>query len=334
MSKISFVKGGKNKYIILSVIAVLLIAAILLTAIIVDRSKKGSTDNNDINVIEYSGKTYKLKSGVESFLILGIDKSDENIEKDSYRNNQQADFLMLVVFDHVNKTYSTVHINRDTMAEVDKYGLTGKKTGTEKMQITLSHTYGDGGALSNRYTANSVSRLFMGVRVDNSVSFTLDSVGEMNGLVGGVTIEVLDDFTHLEGGERLVKGDTVTLTDAEALLYVQHRKELDNNTNVNRMKRQSQYIEALRIKLEERIENDTDGVFLKDALEKMSDHMEVEDATTLQRVSEKMSTYEFIEVDAIDGESRLNEKTGRMEFLPDDDSLAKLTIKLFYTSEK
>ena len=238
--------------------------------------------------------------------------------------------MLLIVFDHVKRTYSTVHINRDTIADVDIYGVTGKKVGTEKMQIALSHTYGEGGSFSNRNTAKSVSRLFMGTRINNSVSFTLDSVGEMNRLVGGVTLEVLDDFTHLPGGERMIKGDIITLSDEEALLYVQHRKELDDNTNNGRMQRQKQYIDALRIKFEELLENDTDNSFLKNAVETMSAHMETEDITDFQKISDKMHTYKFVEIDGISGKSVYNEKNKRMEFLPDEDSLKKTTVDLFY----
>lgn len=327
MSKIDFQKSGTHKYIVVSVIAVLLIAAILLTAFIVDRNQ--DTNSDDMGVLTYGGQEYVLKGGVESFLIMGIDKTGENITNNSYNNDQQTDFLMLIVFDHVKKTYSTVHINRDTLAEVDMYGLTGKKVGTEKMQIALAHTYGDGKELSDYNTARSVSRLFYGVRVNHTISFTLDSVAEMNDLVGGVEVEVLDDFTHLDGGERLVKGNTVSLTSEEALLYVQHRKELDDNTNINRMKRQKQYIEALRLEFEKRMEGDVDNEFLRDVVDKMSEHTNV-DIQELFDVNNNMQNYKFVETDSIAGESKLNEKTGRMEFLPDEDSLTNLVIDLFY----
>lgn len=330
MSKIDFVKSGKLKYIILSVIAVLLIAAILLTAFIVDGYHK--VDSEDIGVLAYGDKEYVLRGGVESFLIMGIDKTDEDITNDSYNNDQQTDFLMLIVFDHIKKTYSTVHINRDTMADVDIYGLTGKKIGTEKMQIALAHTYGDGKTFSDYNTAKSVSRLFYGARVNHTISFTLDSVAEMNNLVGGVELEVLDDFTQLDGGERLVKGDTVTLTDKEALLYVRSRAGLDDDTNINRMKRQKQYIEALRLEFEKRMKEGVDNEFLHDVVDKMSEHTNA-DIQDLFDVNNNMQNYKFVETDSIAGESKLNEETKRMEFLPDEDSIAELAIALFYTSK-
>lgn len=330
MSKIDFVKSGKLKYIILSVIAVLLIAAILLTAFIVDSYRE--SDSEDIGVLAYGDKEYVLRGGVESFLIMGIDKTDEDITNDSYNNDQQTDFLMLIIFDHVKKTYSTVHINRDTMADVDIYGLTGKKIGTEKMQIALAHTYGDGKTFSDYNTAKSVSRLFYGARVNHTISFTLDSVAEMNNLVGGVELEVLDDFTQLDGGERLVKGNTVTLTDKEALLYVRSRAGLDDDTNVNRMRRQKQYIEALRLEFEKRMKEGVDNEFLHDVVDKMSEHTNA-DIQDLFDVNNNMQNYKFVETDSIVGESKLNEDTKRMEFLPDEDSIAELAIALFYTSK-
>ena len=330
MSKIDFVKSGKLKYIILSVIAVLLIAAILLTAFIVDGCHKA--DSEDIGVLAYGDKEYVLRGGVESFLIMGIDKTDEDITNDSYNNDQQTDFLMLIVFDHIKKTYSTVHINRDTLAEVDIYGLTGKKIRTEKMQIALAHTYGDGKTLSDYNTAKSVSRLFYGARVNHTISFTLDSVAEMNNLVGGVELELLDDFTQLDGGERLVKGNTVTLTDKEALLYVRSRAGLDDDTNVNRMRRQKQYIEALRLEFEKRMKEGVDNEFLHDVVDKMSEHTNA-DIQDLFDVNNNMQNYKFVETDSIAGESKLNEETKRMEFLPDEDSIAELAIALFYTSK-
>lgn len=327
MSKIDFVKSGKLKYIILSVIAVLLIAAILLTAFIADSYRE--SDSEDISVLAYGDKEYVLRGGVESFLIMGIDKTDEDITNDSYNNDQQTDFLMLIVFDHIKKTYSTVHINRDTLAEVDIYGVTGKKVGTEKMQIALAHTYGDGKTLSDYNTAKSVSRLFYGARVNHTISFTLDSVAEMNNLVGGVELEVLDDFTHID--KELVKGKPVTLTDDQALLYVRSRAGLDDNTNVSRMKRQKQYIEALRLEFEKRMSGDVDNEFLRDVADKMSEHTNA-DIQDLFDVNNNMQNYKFVETDSIVGESKLNEDTKRMEFSPDENSLIELAIALFYTS--
>ena len=210
--------GNNNriKYILISLVAALLITAILLTAVIVDRNNANSGDEVNLDkVIEYAGTEYVLKDRVETFLVLGLDKYEENMISDSYNNNQQSDFLMLVILDNKAKKYSTVHINRDTMIEMDILGVSGNKIGTVNKQIALAHTYGSGGIESNKNTAKAVSKLFGDVKINYTMSLTLDSIAIMNNLVGGVTLEVVEDFLDAPGGERLIKGQTVTLTDEE-----------------------------------------------------------------------------------------------------------------------
>lgn len=328
--------SNKIKYILISLVAALLITAILLTAVIFDQNQSSSANQAHIDdIIEYEGTKYVLKDRVQAFLVLGIDKLEEDITSESYNSNQQSDFLMLVVLDNKEKKYSTIHINRDTIAEIDVLGVTGKKIGTVNKQIALAHTYGTGGIDSNANTAKAVSKLFGNINIDFHMSLTLDSVGTMNNLVGGVTLEVLDDFSGVEGAGKLKeakKGETITLSDEEARIYVQHRMSLDDSSNLARMKRQRQYLEALRIKLEEMVESDE--LFAAKAVLEMSDYMKYNCAeTVLQGLSEKMQEYEFVETAEIMGESKIGED-GRMEFYPNEDSLKKLVINLFYVPKK
>ena len=239
---------------------------------------------------------------------------------------------MLMVFDNKEKTYSTIHINRDTVTEIEVLGVAGNKVGTVNKQIALAHTYGKSAAVSNSNTAKAVSKLFYGVKVDHYMSLTLDSIGVMNDLVGGIELEVLDDFSDVEGGEALVFGETVQLSAEQAQLYVQHRKELSDSSNATRMKRQQQYLEAMRAKIENRVQ--TDNEFLAEAVIKMSDYMESDcSSTRLQEIGNKMRDYEFVEINDVEGESIIGNNE-RMEFYPDEDSLKRLVIDLFYTPEK
>lgn len=63
-----------------------------------------------------------------------------------------------------------------------------------------------------------------------------------------MTVEVLDDFTGID--ETLVKGETVTLMGQQALNYVRIRAGMEDSSNLNRMKRQQQYLEALAEKVQ------------------------------------------------------------------------------------
>lgn len=327
-------KSNALKIVIVSAIAVVLLVAILIVVGVFDKNGGIFSDGQDKKVLEYEGESYVLKDGVETFLVMGLDKLDSQIVGDSYNNNQQADFLMLMVFDNNSKTYSTIHINRDTVAEIEVLGLSGDKVGVVNTQIALAHTYGKGGSISNSNSAKAVSKLLYDVKVNHYMSLTLDSIGVMNDLVDGVEVELLEDFSNLEveGAEELYKGNKVTLNAEQARLYVQHRQELSDSSNATRMERQQQYLEAMRKEIELRIENDNQ--FLADAVIKMSDYIDSDcSSTRLQEIGKKMQEYEFIEINEIEGESKIG-ADGHMEFYPNENSLKKLVIDLFYVPKK
>ena len=327
-------KRINKKHIIIAAVAVTLVAAILFTLILVDKKLGIFPDQGEEEgkIIEHDGVKYVLRDGVETFLVMGLDKTVGDVSSDSYNNNQQADFLMLMVFDNNAKSYSMLHINRDTMVDIEVLGVAGNKVDTVKKQIALAHTYGNGGSVSNSNTARSVSKLLYGVKVNHYMSFTLDSVEIMNDLVGGITLEVLEDFAGVEGAERFVKGETLTLTNEEALLYVQHRQKLTDSSNATRMERQSQYIDALRTEVTKRAEED--NTFLATAIIKMADRMSSDcSSNRLEEIGKMMQNYEYVEIADIEGESILGE-TEHMEFYPNEDSLKKTVIELFYEPKK
>ena len=81
-----------------------------------------------------------------------------------------------------------------------------------------------------------------------------------------------------------------------------------------------------------RILNESDNKEVVDAVNKILSSFKKELIESLN-VNNNMQNYKFVETDSIAGESKLNEETKRMEFLPDEDSIAELAIALFYTSK-
>ena len=274
---------------------------------------------------KYNGKDYTLRSGVETFLVIGLDKFDGADAGDSYINDQQADFIMLLVLDNNARSYTAIHINRDTMVDVNVLGVAGNKVDTIRKQIALAHTYGNGRDVSCHNTADSVSSLLMGVKVNHYISVTLDAVTVMNDLVGGVEVVVLDDFTGIDN--TLVKGETVTLKGSQALTYIRTREALENNTNTNRMKRQEQYLESLLDSFKKSVAKDDE--FIVEASLKMSDHIISDRSVTqLQVLAEKFDEYEFLGIRGIEGESVVGKEF--MEFYPDESAVKELVVNLFY----
>jgi LCP family protein required for cell wall assembly len=313
-------------------VIILLIAFVFSTLIFIKEweKKRGiyTGDRTTQTDIEYEGRFYKQKDNVQAILVMGLDKFSEDITVGSYNNDQQADFLALIVIDRDNMSYDIVHINRDTMTEVTMLGVGGQALGTEVKQIALSHSYGSGGKDSCRNTVTAVSEFLGGITIDNYVSLTMDAVAILNDAVGGVTVTVTDDFSGID--DTLIKGKEVTLYGEHALNYVRTRYGMEDSTNVARMARQREYLMSLWESIEKSISEDED--FIMNTSLEIADHM-VTDCTTaqLERIYETVNTYQTTEIRTIEGESVKGDNF--MEFYADEDALQRLVLDLFYEAK-
>ncbi len=324
-------KKRNDKRKLMRGLAVALLAVFLLTGafLLLELWEKRQSifpeQKTENTVYEYNGVEYVKNEDVESFLILGLDKFEDAINNDSYNNDQRADFLMLLVFDNSEKKFTAVHLNRDTMVNMNVLGVAGQKIGTVNKQLALAHTYGNGRDVSCRNTADAVSELLNGVKVNHYLSITMDAVPILNDLLGGVEVTVLDDFSGID--DTLIKGETVTLHGDHALTYVRERYGLEDSSNSTRMVRQRQYMTAVYDKAMLKIENDDN--FVIEASSKLADYI-VSDRSVnqLQEIAKKLSQYKFTEIETLEGESVI--KDGLMEFRPDADSIDKIVFELFY----
>lgn len=280
-------------------------------------------------VVTYEGNEYVMKDSLETFLVMGLDKFEGETTSDAYNNDQQADFLLLLVFDDAAKTCSAIHINRDTMADVNVLGVAGQKINTVTKQIALAHTYGNGREMSCRNTADAVSELLHGMKVNHYVSLTMDSVPVLNDLLGGVEVVVRDDFSAID--PTLVKDEKVVLMGEQALTYVRTRRGLEDSSNSTRMQRQRQYLSALYEKLQQRMAEDEE--FVVEASLSMSDYIVSDRSVTrLQELVKKFGEYDFIGIRSMEGENVLGEKF--IEFYPREDSVRSIVMDLFYTPKE
>lgn len=322
-------KKASKKALALVLICILVLCSALVAISVWEQQQdftgEQSTQESSTS-IESNGVEYELNKNIETILVMGLDKFSEDIDTSSYDNDQQADFLMLFVLDNQNKTFKALHLDRDTMVEMNVLGVAGKEIGTIKQQLALAHTYGNGQNVSCRNTAKAVSNLLDGIGITHYVSVTMDAVPVYNDLVGGVTVEVLDDFTGID--DTLVKGEKVTLMGDKALTYVRTRYGMEDSTNSHRMVRQRQYLEELYRISREKVEKDEN--FIITAWEQMAKYT-VSDCyeQDLLQIYEKVSEYEYLGTEYIDGESVKGERF--MEFYPDEEALKELVLKMFYT---
>ena len=329
----------QNRELIFKIIAVILVVVLLLSAGLLLVQMWDLRQNDDYSDSEYTdgvvkvdGTTYRFRDDIETVLLIGVDQFEDAINDSGYRNDQRADFILLLVVDHARKSYSAIHVNRDTMAYMNVLGVAGEKVDSVCQQLALSHTYGNGREVSCRNTADAVSELLSDIPIKHYMSVTMDAVAAVNDAVGGVTLTVMDDFSGVD--DSLVKGETVTLTGAQALTYVRARSGMEEATNAARMDRQKQYMEALiRQMHNEGKQNDQLFSDLFGKLSKEENAALVTDCTTLhlQNLCEELLSYQYQDIYSLEGVSRVAD--GLMEFYPDSTKTQQLVLQLMYEEE-
>ena len=128
------------------------ILAILLSALNVwDKYSRRVDNAGQIQALEqnnpqlyYNGSWYAPNPNLQTILMLGIDKYAEAVHHESYNNNAQSDFLLLLIVNHQLETIDTLPINRDTMTSIKRLGVRGEEVGRISAQIALAHAYGTG----------------------------------------------------------------------------------------------------------------------------------------------------------------------------------------------
>ncbi|MCM1144092.1 MAG: LCP family protein [Blautia sp.] len=191
---------------------------------------------------------YVLNEDLVTILVMGIDKETvadvggQSWEAEDGYAGGQADALFLMLINPHDKNVYVIAINRNAMAQVDVFDEEGNYQGIFTKQIALQHGYGDGGEESCLRQVKAVSRMFHNIPINAYAAISMDAIPELNDLVGGITVEVLDDIIYPEYDMDLHQGDTVTLLGEKAYWYVRLRNENVFNSNELRLQRQKQYM--------------------------------------------------------------------------------------------
>ncbi len=274
--------------------------------------------------VTVDGVDYFPRQDITVIMLMGIDERGEVKPSSSYNNTGENDMVTLAVFDEQNKTYSVLALNRDTMMNVHTLGVTGQPSGTIFGQLALAHTYGTGMEDSCENTVRTVSDFLSGLTVDYYVSMNMDAITILNDAVGGVTVNVVDDFSKVDSsipmGEFTLKGD-------QALSYVQTRKDVSDQMNISRMERQKEYMESFVSAFSEKVkESDT---FVLETYEKISPYI-VSDCSinSMSAMLNRYADYTLSDVVTPEGENVLTEKY--VEFYVDEVKLNELMLDMFY----
>ena len=167
---------------------------------------------DDGNTIKYNGKTYKYKSDNVNILFMGIDDHGTEEEKAEIGGNNQADVIILINVDFKENKMTLVNIPRDIITEVNVYSPTGGYSGTEKLPIALSYSYGDSKHTSCINTLDSVRRMFYNIPINSYLSLQVKGIATINDSIGGVDVKCPEDLAETSpNGITMVKGESYQL---------------------------------------------------------------------------------------------------------------------------
>ena len=321
-------RSKKRILILIAVVLVLAILALLALWIVkrYDEKEDGEGDSAYVfnyGEIIYKDEVYTLNKDVETILVMGLD-NEQDISDDSYNNPTKADFVMLCAFDRQSGKCHAINFNRDTITDVPHLGIGGQETTTVREQLALAFSQGSGKKDSCLNVQKAVKNLYDGIVINNYIAFNMEAVPIINDAVGGVTVTVEDDFGSID--HTLKKGEKVTLKGKSALTYVRQRKGLEDSSNLNRIARQQQYLEALFKQAKASAQNNKN--LSTDTLLKLNGYMQSScSANKLNSVAADFTQYEF-DIWQLQGESKKGEQF--MEFYCNEDALQSKIIELLY----
>lgn len=328
-------RGRRFPKLLLSLAAVVLVLLIgLIAAQILEESMSVKVENAGEQLTAHSkeentaqvyvnGQWYERRE-VETLLVMGVDDFGAITSSGSYNNTRQTDFLALLVHEPSTGKNAAIHLNRDTMTDITVLGVTGENAGTRYAQLALAFNYGRGENDSCRNTAGAVSRLLYGIKTDHYIAVTMDAIPLLNDWVGGVEVEVEDDFSSI--APELVQGEKVRLQGDLALTYVRTRAGLEDSSNLSRMNRQRQYAALWLDAAKAQLDN-TEAI--GELVMQMGDcHYTDFTIEQIAKFAEKFSDSEYISVYELPGEAVKGDEF--MEYYVDDEKVQEVVLKLFY----
>ncbi|MBR2590686.1 MAG: LCP family protein [Clostridia bacterium] len=236
-------KGWQRGIIIfLTVFLILVIAAVSTVYLMYYYGKKATmADNYGDNFqssIYYNGVEYIYNTDITSIAFIGVDKRAFGINDDLVEKVGQNDVNMVLSVDTKTGDSHVVVLPRDSLVDVDKYSVNGEYMGSDKKQLCLAYSYGDGKSTSCDNAIVSMQRILYGVPINTYVALDLDGIAPLNDALGGITVVSPNDYE-----DKYKKGQEITLQGDAAEKFVRAR-ESNLEGDAKRRERQIAYVKA------------------------------------------------------------------------------------------
>ena len=262
----------------------------------------------------------QVREGIQTLLVICLDAFDAPSDSGAYRNGNRADLIMLMVIDEALGKTTALQLNPDTVVPFTPPGA------SEALEVPLGlvYSYGSGGSDSCLSGSKAVSNLLGGVPVDHYMTFTMDSIPIVNDMIGGVTVDITDDFP--EEYPALQKGENVTLSGESAADFFRFRAD-DDVDNESHMERQRGYMAGLYSPF---LENAGQESFLTKLTLQLGERFTTD--LTLSQMMQMLQSLETYPLDETIVTLRGTAETsdGQFRFHADTDWLEQLTEQLFF----
>ena len=278
--------------------------------------------------IIYHRGIYDYNDDIMTFLIMGIDKKDEEVTSvHGEIAGGQADALFLLVLNPHDNSVKIIAINRNTMTDVDIYDENGNYRNTVLAQIAVQHGFGDGVQGSCELQKKAVSQLFHSLPIHGYAAVNMSAIPAINDAVGGVDVTPAYDFTA--EGYSFKKGETVHLAGDMAFAYLHERDVTSAGSADLRQQRHKEYLQAFVKKARTMVrDNPLIVTSIYEAVQKQM----VTDITPQEVffLTTTTSGYRFDSGSFYTLEGVTSVGTVFEEFYADDNALIELMINVFY----
>ena len=323
-------------------ILILLAAAIAAGSRIIEKREKKVKKNSDYdeetsvqwteeNTLYFNGTLYGYDHRIESFLFMGTDNSGNEEGTGEDYHGAMADYLLLMVLDHTDRTWGCIQIDRNAITSVNVLEEDGSLRTIREQQICTAHWYGSNKEMSAQNQVDSVKFLLgeLGT-IDGYYVLNMKDISTLNSLVDGVEVTFQEDMTDVD--PVFVKGTTLTLTDEQAEEFMRSRMSLKDPTNAARMTRQKQYMDGFFQKVKRRVATDAKfaqtfwTTFRKTAVTDMN-------GNALSRIAQMILKGEDKGILRLDGKTKigkvLDDGLEHEEFYPSKDSIYETVDRLY-----
>ena len=333
-------KNRKVLFAGIALVVILVLAIVFIVVTINNQIKKPNRNNDNIGkileteeeeILEYDGVKYIPKTNIETYIFMGIDKDGKVEKANDYGEQGRCDVVMLLVRDLSKNTFKTLTLDRCTVIDQDSLDLDNSYLGNSPCVLALAHENGDGLEGSAENVVNAVSKFLGGIDIDGYAALNMGSVTILNNIAGGVTVTVEDDLTSID--ETLKKGQTIHLNDEQAFHFVRARMGVEGaDTNQDRMRRQSVYMKGLKEQLKQTCAQDEKKAL--EIYESLEDYMVTNvGANKFTKIAYLMAQEKDEGSVEISGTVQQSD-IGFDEFIPDEDSVQRAIIELFYIKKR